>query len=543
MIEQTKWRPMRHRMDGGDNLSWRPLRLLCIYRLIAIAVVLSGFAAGQAFASEKGIPMPAVFFYTATAYFAFGFVCLALAYQRRPRFIFHVVVGTLVDIAALTTLIHSSGGIDVGFGVLMLVAVGAGSLLAGARLGSFFASVATIALFFEQFLAFTDGETGTAGFTRVAFVGVGIFATALAGAYLARRARESEALAEQRGIDVENLEALNAHIVQRLDTGVVALDPDGDIRLANSTAREMLGPIKPGIGQHLDRRAPALARAYRLWRAGDRAAEEPLSDAVGSSEFVPRFQPLGPGGASGTLIFLEDLTRMRAQVQEAKLASLGRLTASIAHEIRNPLGAMLQATQLLEEADYLQDSERRLTAIISKQGRRMNETIENILQLSRRAPPDRQLIELSDWVPDFVSEWEDTHGNEGLTVSVDAQPASGPFDPTHLRQIVDNLLRNALQYGGASGDKRATVRSYVDDNGRARLEVEDNGPGIDAAVADQLFEPFATSSRSGTGLGLYLSRELCEANEARITLARGSDGKGACFRIILARPSQQGSET
>jgi two-component system sensor histidine kinase PilS (NtrC family) len=543
MSDQTKWRSVRHRIQGGDNLSWRPLRLLCIYRLIAVAVVLSGFAASQAFASDDGIPMPVVFFYTATGYFASGFVCLALAYQRRPRFIIHVVVGTLVDIAALTVLIHSSGGMDVGFGILMLVAVGAGSLLAGARLGSFFASVATIALFFEQFLAFTAGETGTAGFTAVAFVGLGIFATALAGAYLARRARESEALAEQRGIDVENLEALNAHIVQRLDTGVVALDPDGDIRLANSTAREMLGPLKPGIGQHLDRRAPALARSYRLWCAGDREADEPLSDAIGSSEFVPHFQPLGPGGASGTLIFLEDLTRMRAQVQEAKLASLGRLTASIAHEIRNPLGAMLQATQLLEEADYLQDGERRLAAIISKQGRRMNETVENILQLSRRAPPDRQIIQLADWLPEFVGEWEDTHGNQGLAISVDAGPAPAHCDPTHLRQVVDNLLRNALQYGGARDDKRAFVRSYIDDNERARLEVEDNGSGIDPAVSQQLFEPFATSSRSGTGLGLYLSRELCEANEARITLAKGSEGEGACFRIVFARPPSEGSET
>ena len=540
MRENAQRRLPRAGLNGrGDNLSWRPLRLLCIYRLVAVVVVLSGFAAGRAFNAD-GVPLPLVFFYTATAYLGLAFVLLGLAFRRRPRFIVQVAGGTITDIAALTVLIHSAGGVDAGFGVLMLVAVAAGSLLTGARLGSFFAALATIALISQQLIAHFAGVKTSGSFNQVALLGMGIFATALAGAYLAARARESQALAEQRGIDVENLEALNAHIVQRMETGVVALDPDGDIRLANSTARELLGPVQPGIGQHLGKRAPQLNRTYMDWLTDREMSEQPLPDAVGAAEFVPHFQPLGPQGASGTLIFLENQTRIRARVQEAKLASLGRLTASIAHEIRNPLGAMLQAAQLLEEADYLADGDRRLLTIIAKQGRRMNETVENVLQLSRRAPPDRETIELAGWLNEFVTEWQGTHGNEGLAISLDTREATALFDPTHLRQIIDNLLRNALQHGG-SGDseRRAILRTHVQQDGRAWLEVADNGQGIDPQLQEQLFEPFATSSRSGTGLGLYLARELCEANEARITLAEGSDDEGACFRIVFPRPSDQ----
>ena len=540
MGDSAKSRPRRPGLSGhGDNLSWRPLRLLCIYRLVAVAVVLSGFAAGRAFTTE-GVPLPVLFFYTAAAYLGIAFVLLGLAFRRRPRFLVQVAAGTITDIAALTVLIHSAGGIDAGFGVLMLVAVAAGSLLTGARLGSFFAALATIALIGQQVIAHIAAIETSGNFSQVALLGMGIFATALAGAYLAARARESQALAEQRGIDVENLEALNAHIVQRMETGVVALDPDGDIRLANSTARELLGPVQPGIGQHVGKRTPQLNQAYMDWLTGRSGHDQPLPDAIGASEFIPHFQPLGPRGASGTLIFLENQTRLRARVQEAKLASLGRLTASIAHEIRNPLGAMLQAAQLLEEADYLADGERRLITIIAKQGRRMNETVENVLQLSRRAPPDREAIDLPSWIRDFVAEWQDTHGNEGLAISLDTAPATALFDPTHLRQIVDNLLRNALQHGGSGeAERRATIRTQVQNDGRAWLEVADNGAGIDAQLRDQLFEPFATSSRSGTGLGLYLARELCEANEGRITLVEGGQGEGACFRIVFSRPSEQ----
>jgi len=543
-VDQPSQRPYADLSGGGETLSWRPLRLLCIYRLVAVVVVLAGFAAGQALTEAPSMRAPALFFYTASMYLGMGFVCLGMALRRRPRFVVHVFVGTVIDIGALTILIHSAGGIAVGLGVLILVAVAAGSMLTGARLGSFFAALATIALLAEQSFSVYTGVGSTAGFTPAAFIGLGIFATALAGAYLARRARENEALAEKRGIDVENLEALNAHIVQRLETGVLAIDGDGIIRLANSTARELLGPVRPGMGQHLKKLAPDLARTYDNWCQAQQPNQEALSDAGGAAEFLPQFQPLGPGGTNGTLIFLENQTQMRARVQEAKLASLGRLTASIAHEIRNPLGAMLQAAQLLDEADYLADGERRLAAIISKQGRRMNETVENVLQLSRRAPPQRQPIELASWLGGFIEEWQDTHGNEGLGVSVDTEETQALFDPTHLGQIVDNLLRNVLQHGGrAENAAQANIRAQIQYDGRARLEVADNGLGIDPVLQEHLFEPFATSSRSGTGLGLYLARELCEANQARISLVAGRPGEGTCFRIVFARLTNEEAET
>jgi len=371
----------------------------------------------------------------------------------------------------------------------------------------------------------------------VAFLGIATFATALTGSLLARRAKENEALAERRGVDVANLEALNAHIVQRLETGVVALDPQGGIRLTNSTAREMLGQRQGAGSPTLADASPVLAARFVRWRETWDVEESPIATTDGATEYVPRFQPLGPGGENGTLIFLENVTQMRAQVQQAKLASLGRLTASIAHEVRNPLAAMLQAAQLLGEAEYLKRGDLRLVEIIGKQGRRMNKTIDNVLQLSRRAPPSREALDLSDWLPHIAAEWRDQQGPDmaGIDLRVEADRVIAEFDPGHLQQIVENLLRNAAEHAGHDG-RPATVilRGGIIDEGVGVVEIEDNGPGVVESIRSHLFEPFATASKSGTGLGLYLARELCEANHARITL-RDATPHGACFRILFTR--------
>ncbi len=527
-----------HNDNKAAALTWRPLIVFDGYRAVVAMLLFVGFLIGTIGAPE-GIIHPAdplSFNLVAVAYLAVALLLLGCAARRTPPFLVQVVVGVLVDIGAIAALIHTLGSQESALGILMISAAAGGSLLTGVRLGAFFAASGTIALFAVHTLALISGRAGAEGYTQVALLGIGIFVTSLSAALLARRARESEALAAERGIDVANLQALNAHIVQRLETGVIALDRNDHIRLANRTASPLTGAVGEGQTPRLDERSPVLAAIVDDWRE---RRNEPIDTpiTIEGEEFMPRILPLGPEARGGTLIFLENLTEMRAQVQQAKLAAMGRLTASIAHEVRNPLGAMMQAAQLLGETDDLAQGERRMLDIILKQGRRLNETVENVLQLSRRAPADRKSIELHTWAESVAQEWRAQQGPRyaEMALTIDAAPAEALFDPTHLQQVFENLLRNAVDHGGEPPEVR--IATGYDARGAAFLEIADNGPGIDATIREHLFEPFATSRRDGTGLGLYLARELCEASRARIELVDTTHG--ACFRITFARSQEE----
>ncbi|MDN5848131.1 MAG: HAMP domain-containing histidine kinase [Nitrococcus sp.] len=518
---------------------WRALRILCSYRIAIAAILLAAFAAGH---GSKFFPTvhPELFLEICLAYLILGLAIFALAYAQRPGFTLQLHSQILMDIFAIAGLIHASGGLQAGLGILMVIAVAGGSLLAGARMGGFYAAVASLILLFEQVLNQLSEDADHSGYTQVAVLGLATFATALAGSMLARRARENQVLAEQRSLDVANLEVLNNQIIQRLEIGVIALDPGDRIRLLNRTARELVGDVDVHRRRSLAEVSPKLAAACRHWRESWTGALDPLATRRGGQEFVPRFHALGPQGRSGVLIFLENLTQMRAQVQQAKLASIGRLTASIAHEIRNPLAAMMNAAQLLSEAQDLRTG-KRLVEIIYQQGKRLNTTIESVLQLSRRTPSSRSIIHLGKWLPGFVADWREQQGPRLGAVSIEIEGAGVDvlFDADHLRQILDNLARNASEQAALeSGDRRIVLRSSRDPGGHPFLEVADNGPGVTPGIREHLFEPFATNSTTGTGLGLYLARELCEANQARIHLNEEVTG-GACFRITFAGPLEE----
>ncbi|MNZ68984.1 Sensor protein ZraS [compost metagenome] len=237
-------------------------------------------------------------------------------------------------------------------------------------------------------------------------------------------------------------------------------------------------------------------------------------------------------------MFLEDISQIAQQAQQLKLASLGRLTAGIAHEIRNPLGAISHAAQLLQESEVLDGHDRRLTQIIQDQSRRMNLVIENVLQLSRRRQANPQLIDLKYWLYRFAGELrENLRDTERLHLQAGQGSIQTRMDPNQLTQVLTNLVQNGLRYSTQQhGTGQVWLNLFRDSETELPvLEVLDDGPGISPEQQARLFEPFFTTETKGTGLGLYISRELCESNQARIDYKMRNEG-GSCFRITFAHP-------
>ncbi|MFP5506518.1 MAG: sensor histidine kinase [Gammaproteobacteria bacterium] len=517
--------------DRQEGLTWRPLRFLTFYRLTLAGLLATLFfmvPGNRAFGGDA----PWLFGMVSLGYLGFALVAGFAARLRRPRYRIQAFTQVLVDIFAIVLLMHAGGGLESGLGILLILAVAVGGLLLPGRLAYFFAAVATLAILSEFGLSALAGGSGSdEDFTRAGLLGIALFTTAVIAHLLARRIRETEALAEQRGVDLANLARLNQHVIHRLQSGIVVVDEQEQVHLMNDTARVMLQAPRDRAGTPLRQLSPELAEQLRRWRGDPGWVPEVFTPATSQSSLAPRFTALGKSRDSATLIFLEDTAALAQQAQQMKLAALGRLTASIAHEIRNPLGALSHAGQLLAESPHLDDGERRLTEIIRNNGQRMNRIIEDVLQLSRRGEIQPQDLEIGAWLQECIGEQIRCGRIADTQVSLDLATDAAPhvsFDPGHLHQIVWNLVNNALQHGGG----RAELRLGLTAARQPCLDVLDRGPGVAPEAEAQIFEPFFTTAAGGTGLGLYLARELCELNRARLSYEPRSGG-GSRFRITF----------
>lgn len=519
------------KLTDPEAYTWRPLAILGAYRIVIvglIAVLFFGTLGTGFFRTAE----PGVFQAVLLAYFAFAAVFYGLIKSKWPGFLLQVYLQLGLDIIAITHLILASGTLGNGLGALMAVAIAGCSILVSVRTATFFAALASLLLLGTQVLAHLQRGAPSVDYGQVGFLGITIFATALLVSLLARRARHNQALADQRRADIESLEALNAHIVQAMHSGVVAIDGERRVRLMNAAAWDLLGHPLQTRGSLLADVCPAVEEALA---GAQSAGSTEVSVQANGRELALRLRGLHAGGSPGTLIFLNDSAALRAQVQEAKLASIGRLTANVAHEVRNPLGAMMHAAQLLEESTSLDSADRRLTEIIRKQGARLNRVVENVLQLSRRQAPSRAIIVLQDWLTAFVRDFQEQYPQRDayqLEIRVEPPDLAVQFDPDHLHQILTNLCRNAVQHGRTDQPLHIALRAHRRQDGRGVLEIADNGKGLAPEAATRLFEPFFTTSASGTGLGLYLCEELCAANHAHLTPVPTHGG--ACFQISFA---------
>ncbi|HEY5603070.1 MAG TPA: ATP-binding protein [Gammaproteobacteria bacterium] len=518
----------------ADPGIWKSLSFLNLYRII-----LAGIFVTSIFMEDNlqvlGSLDPVGFAIAAYLYLAISVLSSFIIHRRWPNFAAIVLLLTLVDVTALTIIMHTSGGIETGLGMLIVVAIAGNSMLTSGKGASLFAALAALAILTEQIISHIS-QTIAPNYSHAGFLGAAVFATALLSYVLSKRIRETEKLAEQRGVDLANMAQLNDHVIKRLQSGVVVVDKNDRIRLMNQSAWHMLGlPILDSANNKLLKSiSDELYQQLQKWKFNPSEDLKIFRTNGSGVDVLPGFTTFGSGENSATLIFLEDTVRMRQQAQQIKLASLGRLTASIAHEIRNPLGAISHADQLLSESPNINPADKRLTEIIHTHTERVNNIIENVLMLSRRGNTAPENIMLDDWLKKFVSEFvmSEQVAEEVVVYRSGPGAVTVRFDPTQLHQIIWNLSHNGLRFSaGYPENPKLELRSGVlDENRRAFLDVIDHGPGIDSETAQHIFEPFFTTDSKGSGLGLYIARELCELNKAIVRYIAIPAG-GSCFRI------------
>jgi two-component system sensor histidine kinase PilS (NtrC family) len=516
----------------GALRAWKLLGLFNVYRLTLGSLLLVMASSGSG-PSLLGVHNRSLFI-GVSAFYLFSAAAAAYAIRlRRPSFVTQVHLDVGLDICALTLLMHASGGVVSGLGLLPLISITAASLMLQGQNSLSYAAFASLAILAEQVYSQFNGCFPTTYYTQAGLLGTAYFAAALAAHGLARRATESEALAARRGVDLANMAQLTDYVIQRMQTGVLVMDRVQRVWLINGAGRELLGIPEGSEHERLQDLSPELARRWEQWRRDPELEPGAFRATADGPRIAPRMARLGDGEDAGTLIFLEDTSAMAQQAQHLKLASLGRLTASIAHEIRNPLGAISQAAQLLGESPQLGEADARLTQIIHAQCQRMNEVIANVLQLSRREPSQAQDIQISPWLESFVAEWTEAQPNARIDLDVDPSDLRVRMDPRHLRQVLSNLCQNGLRYSQANtGQARLVLRARLQGS-LPIVDVLDSGAGVAPDVAEQMFEPFFTTEPRGTGLGLYMARELCEHNQARLSYLPTPQG-GSCFRITFA---------
>jgi two-component system sensor histidine kinase PilS (NtrC family) len=522
--------------------SRRNLLTVGLYR-VACGVILLGVALLLDLRQIQ-VAAPYAFGTAAALYFVYGLA--ALWWVRRDPFplplpaLLSALLGGDIFFIALMTI--ATGGTSGPLPILLFPQLAASGWLLRTRTALFHAALATVVLLGLDFWGVLGGQFAVAQPFQTGLIAFGFFAIIGVAAALGIYAKASEALAAQRGIDVANLEQVNRLIIQDMQDGVLVVDPHGMVRSHNTQITRLLG----GYGQmhsgiRLAEFSLALDTCWRQWRETHRELTAPLKVDATQRLLRVRMVQIGSGLGGGTMIYLEDLGRAQSEAQQMKLAAMGRLTASIAHEVRNPLSAINHAAQLLEEDGTVAPEGQRLLAMIRNNAKRIDHIVGEVLQLTRRDRQAPDAIPLAAAIQPLIEEI--AHAERIPAGSIRTEiPAelSIMFDRGQLGQIVWNLVRNAWQHcAQAESSIRIVARAgYMGD--AVLLELCDDGPGVPAELRTQIFEPFFTSRPGGTGLGLYVARELADANGATLDLL--PKGPGAHFRLTLRRSTSRDAE-
>ena len=521
-----------------DENTWSPLQLYSIYRLILAGTLTTIGLTERSFA-QLGSFQPTLFDAAALVYLLVTLIGVFLAHFRWPNFVDQVYLHTGIDIMLLLILVYANGGLHSGLDLLFALPIILANVLRPGQYSLLLAALSTIALLSIQVYLQNRLHMGSSELSHAGLLTFFILVISWkVGAWL-QQASKTAALAKKRGQDIASLSQLNQSILDQLQMGILVVERSGVIRHMNPRAWDMLGQPDHWRSQPLKLLAPELNIHLQHWFK--HTCPKVVSYDIKhwqTTELNFRLSQLGSRDRGAALVYLEDITEQREKQQGVKMASLGQLTANIAHEIRNPLGAISHAAQLLSESPVLDKADNRMVQIIQSNSKRMNVTIESVLNLSRKKNPNKENINLQHWLNDFVHDFSMQSGLDGSQMSALIVPKNAEvhFDATHFHQVLWNLCRNAVKY---ACEEISELKLMINCSLRPKtktmmLNVIDNGVGIPEENQQRLFEPFfTTSSTQGTGLGLFMARELCLTNNAYLEYIKLPAG-GSCFRVIFA---------
>jgi two-component system sensor histidine kinase PilS (NtrC family) len=438
------------------------------------------------------------------------------------------------DLALFTMLHVLSPGSSFNYVALLVLPVLMAGVLTPRVLALATAAVATLALLVTAWLGIVTGGDATLLMTQAGLAGSGFFViTVLAGELAGRLAREE--LSARGSLEMARQQAqLNRLVIEEMADGVLVVDGAGKVRAANPAARRLLAP------EGMSRPAPFQLRGAPAWGALVRAVERAFAEASWPEagrdvaiQFAPdshrtlrvrvRFtrkrEP--PASEAFCVLFLEDVRNVQARSRQERLAAMGRVSAGIAHEIRNPLAAISQANALLSE-DATDPAQRQLMLMVTENVERLKRIVDDVMEVAPGQVQDVAAIDATTRIASICAEWAQAAGVEiggagMLHIELPAEPIGVVFDVEHLRRVLVNLLDNARRHASdKSGAVLVRLAASTDDAGRAVFSVQSDGAPIAADVEAYLFEPFFSTRSRGAGLGLYICRELCERYGARI---------------------------
>lgn len=479
---------------------------------------------------------PRLFELAFIAYACVGLAFTLAAWLRRPRAESQLYLQSYIDVLFVVVLAWASGGVQSGLVPWLLVNIALLSHFTGLRYALLFAALASLFVLAGEYFASMRLGADAANFERTALLGTLLFIVAWLMSVPARQlsARQMIAATPTRaGLDLRQIAQLNEEIVRELDSGVVVIDARNEVQLVNDTARTLLGAEFTALPIALGSLSSSLLSSLMAARQSNARSTQPFDVEATGQSVLPQFIPLS---SDGMLVKLDDHAQIRQQYQQLKLASLGRLSASIAHEIRNPLGAISHAIQLIEESPTLAAHDSDLLHIARRHTVRIDRIVNDVLQLSNRQQVRTDSVDLSVLVPAFVERFrnEQELAPEHLVAHVE-HGLHTVVDPGHLDQVLWNLCTNARLHN-EERDVAIRIDGYAERPGVAVIDVSDDGAGITDMDRQRLFEPFYSTHHNGSGLGLYIIRELCELNRAEIHCLPAD--KGARFRIIFATARQ-----
>ena len=468
---------------------------------------------------------PGLYFYSLIIYSVFSAAQMALL-KFFPQAVSKQLIAIFtIDVIFLSTLTFALGGPNVSVGLLFVITVFASNFLLTRNKALLITLAAVIAVVYQQFFGSYFDYSNLNNIGNSVLLAFLFFVVYAIGQIAIRRFQVLESLNTHQSIELFKLQNINRYILEQIEVGYLVLDEQCKILVSNPAACSLLGisPLYAHEQYHLANFQPDLFASLK--DASLRDGERFQFQSHQSSYTVDiRVQKLIVPHQALTLLVLEDAQKLNQKVQQLKLAALGQLSASIAHEIRNPLAAIAQANELNQDSD--DEQKIMLNQMIAKQTQRIDKIIKDTLDMAKNKKTHTSKISVKSFIEDLLQhDLQDVKHQIQLQLKEDY---SISFDESQLRQVLINLIRNALRHNPQNVD--AIQLNVHPQEGFLFFDVIDFGHGIAKQDLSQLFQPFFSTEINGTGLGLYLSHSLCEANQAKLVYVEQKQ-QGACFRI------------